>query len=281
MSSDVQTRVDIYLPVRRGIPPLRRYLSDTIERLPFTWAKARTDIAAKHLDTVFGQLWNVLNPLLLGSVYALLISFLSAGPLNVSRLAFVLGGLFAFYYTRGVVIGGANSVISSGSALMNSSFPRVTLPLASLISATLVYLPSLIVYGVFHLLAGFPVGVVTLWVFPIMVIQALLSFGLALLFSTATVFFRDIASFLPYILRIWMYLTPVLFRLDDLPFDWARDYAYVNPLAPVFDAWGSVLFDGIAPSAESLLWSLGWMVVLLVVGIWAFLSKEREFAFRI
>ena len=164
---------------------------------------------------------------------------------------------------------------------MNSSFPRVTLPLASLISATLVYLPSLIVYGVFHLLAGFPVGVVTLWVFPIMVIQALLSFGLALLFSTATVFFRDIASFLPYILRIWMYLTPVLFRLDDLPFDWARDYAYVNPLAPVFDAWGSVLFDGIAPSAESLLWSLGWMVVLLVVGIWAFLSKEREFAFRI
>jgi teichoic acid transport system permease protein len=251
-----------------------------MDRMPFAWAKAKSDLRAQHLDTALGQLWTVLNPLLLGLVYALLISIFIGRELDLVTLTRVLGGLFAFYFTRGVISGAASVVVRSGAAIMNSSFPRIALPISNLMMATLTFLPSLAVYAIFHLAAGFPVGWSTLWAFPLIIIMGVTNFGIGLLFSTATVFFRDVASFLPYLLRIWMYLTPVLFRMDDIP-DRYQAILRANPLTAVFAAWGEVLFDGRVPSGEFVAWAVISALVSLLLGVWVFITKERSFAVRI
>lgn len=275
-----ETEVHVYEALRGGLPPLGKYFRDVRSRFPFMWAKAKSDMRSQHLDTVLGQIWTVLNPLLLGLVYALLISVLVGRSLDLDTLAKVLAGLFAFFYTRGVVGGGASIIVRSGSAIMNSNFPRITLPISNLMLATIVYLPSLLVYGVFHVAAGFPLNWNTLWLVPLIVIHGVLNFGIGLFFTTSTVFFRDTASFLPYLLRIWMYVSPVLFRLDDVP-DQFRTLILWNPLTPFFAAWGQILFDGTAPAPEFVFGAIAWAVAATFLGGWFFILKERAFAFRI
>jgi ABC-type polysaccharide/polyol phosphate export permease len=94
------------------------------------------------------------------------------------------------------------------------------------------------------------------------------------------VYFRDISSFLPYVMRIWLYASPVLYYIEDVPerFHLITD---VNPLAPILGTWGDVLTRGEAPSAGRLALSVAWSVVVFVVGVLFFISREREFAVRL
>jgi teichoic acid transport system permease protein len=114
----------------------------------------------------------------------------------------------------------------------------------------------------------------------IIFIQAVLNTGLALMLSTATVFFRDTSSFLPYFLRIWMYLTPVLYLFTAVP-DNILPFMELNPLFRLFSAWQEILFLGTFPSWDNLVIAFAWAIVYVLAGGYLFLSKEREFAIRI
>jgi ABC-type polysaccharide/polyol phosphate export permease len=104
--------------------------------------------------------------------------------------------------------------------------------------------------------------------------------GATALIAAATVYFRDISSFLPYVLRIWLYASPVLYYVEDVP---QRFHFLVvaNPLAPILGAWGDVLTRGETPSASRLAFGLAWSLAIFVVGILFFISREREFAVRL
>jgi teichoic acid transport system permease protein len=104
--------------------------------------------------------------------------------------------------------------------------------------------------------------------------------GLAMFVATAQVYFRDVRNFLPYFNRIWMYGTPVLYYLDEVPsrLRWLID---LNPLTPIFASLSDVANRGLQPNATNLLWGLAWAVVLFVAGAVFFMSREREFAVRL
>ena len=107
----------------------------------------------------------------------------------------------------------------------------------------------------------------------------LLASGLAMLVAAAQVYFRDLSNFLPYMLRIWLYISPVLYYADEVPqrYKWILD---VNPLGGLLTAWSDVL-RGVAPDAAALLPGLAWGIGLFVVASLFFLSREREFAVRL
>jgi teichoic acid transport system permease protein len=266
---------------RRGMPPLRPYLRLVLERRSFAVHMARSDLKAKHYDTALGQLWRVLNPLLLAIVY-----FLVLGVILDSRrgephyFAQILSGIFAFQFTSNAANFGARSIISSGGLIMNTAFPRALLPISTIISAVLTYLPMLVVYSAFHLLAGLPVTWALLAIPLLVGIHTLLNLGAAFMLAAITVYFRDIASFLPYALRLCLYLSPVLWTVDDIP-DRLRSLLALNPLAPLLIGWQDVLIDGRWPALPVVAGAFGWALVVSVLGIWVFLSREREFAVRI
>jgi teichoic acid transport system permease protein len=136
------------------------------------------------------------------------------------------------------------------------------------------------VYAPIHLAAGLPVGPHLLWALPIMALLVLLACGLSMLVAAAQVYFRDLSSFLPYVLRIWLYISPVLYYAERVP-DRYRVILDINPLGGLLTAWSDVLNRGHAPHAESLLLGLAWGVGLFVVAGLFFLSREREFAVRL
>jgi teichoic acid transport system permease protein len=270
----------VYAPHRIGLPPLRPYLREVWRRRQFAAELSRTTLRAQHFQTALGQLWLLLNPLLLTLVYFMLVEILRRGARPPHYFAHLMAGLFAYHLFSGAITQASRSVVSGGRLVLNTAFPRTLLPLSAVATGFMRFLPTLGVYAVVHVASGLPVGPHLLWVVPEIAILVLFTAGTAMLVAAAQVYFRDVASFLPYILRIWMYGTPILYFLAAVP-DRYRTIIDLNPLTPVFAAWSDTLIQGTAPDLGYLGWALAWAVAACVGGGLFFISREREFAVRL
>jgi ABC-type polysaccharide/polyol phosphate export permease len=119
-----------------------------------------------------------------------------------------------------------------------------------------------------------------LWVVPILALLSVASLGLAAMVATLNVYFRDVAAFLPFVTRIWMYLTPIIYHYTFFPEN-VRWVQHLNPLGGLFIALQQVLIDGENPSYTYVLGATGWAFGILFFGVYLFLRREGDFAVRI
>jgi teichoic acid transport system permease protein len=270
----------VYEPHKIGLPPIGPYLRELWRRREFAREMSRTTLRQQHYNTVFGQLWLVLNPVLLAVLYFILVDILRAGSRGPEFFAHLMAGLFAYYFVADAMRLSVKSVTSGGRLILNTAFPRVLLPLSSVLAAFLRFLPTLAVYVPVHLVTGLPIEPVLLWVIPLTGLLAVLASGAAMLVSSVQVYFRDLKNFLPYLLRGWLYASPVLYYADEVP-DRYDFLLALNPLGGLLTAWSDVLNRGQAPAVESLALGMGWAFAIFVAGALFFMSREREFAVRL
>jgi teichoic acid transport system permease protein len=270
----------VYEPHKVGLPPLGSYVRELWKRREFAFELARTNLREQHFNTVFGQLWLVINPLLLAGVYFILVDILRAGSRGDEFFAHLMAGLFAYYFFQQSLQQGVRSVVSGGRLILNTAFPRALLPISSVITAFLRFLPTLAIYVPVHLITGQPVGPELLWLIPIALILAVFTAGMTMLVAAGQVYFRDLKSFLPYATRVWLYATPILYYAREVPdrYDWILA---VNPLGSIITAWSTVIDQGRAPALDDMLLGLGWAIGIFVVAATFFISREREFAVRL
>lgn len=236
---------------------------------------------AQHLDTVFGRLWLVLNPLLLAAVYFVLVDIIRKGPSRGEDfLAHLIAGIFAYYFVSGSVRDGARTVTRRGRLVLNTAFPRMLLPISSVIGHFLRFLPTLAIFAVVHVVTGLPVTANLLFVVPLIALFTLVAVGLSTFVSTLQVYFRDLAQFLPYMLRLWLYLSPILYFADEVPEKY-EIFIWLNPIGALLTAWSDVLVMGETPSLLTWGVALAWAVGLVLVGGLFFMSRERDFAVRL
>jgi ABC-type polysaccharide/polyol phosphate export permease len=279
-ANDFAEEHHVYEPHLVGLPPIAPYLREGWRRRSFAFELSRTKLRAQHFNTVFGQLWLVLNPLLLAGVYFILVDILRAGGRDEDFFAHLMAGIFAYYFVSGAVRDATKSVVSGGRLILNTAFPRVLLPLASVIIAFMRFLPTVAIYTPVHLALGLPVGPELLWLLPLVGLLVVLASGLSMIVAALQVYFRDLKSFMPYLLRVWLYSSPVLYYAYEMPEQY-RFLLDINPLGQLLAAWSNVLDEGIAPTSEQLLFASAWAFGFLVVGFVYFVSREREFAVRL
>jgi teichoic acid transport system permease protein len=270
----------VYEPHLVGLPPLLPYIKEAWRRRTFALELSRTKLRAQHFNTVFGQLWLVLNPLLLAGVYFVLVDILRGGSSRPGFFAHLVAGIFAYHLVSDAVRDGTKSVVTGGRLILNSAFPRVLLPIGSVVSATKRFVPTMIIYVPIHFAAGLSVGPVTLWVIPLFALLLVMSSGLAMIVAALQVYFRDLKNLMPYLLRVWLFASPVLYFADEMPQKY-RFLLDVNPLGQLLSAWSDVLNLGRAPSTHELVVAAAWAFGLLIVGFVFFVSREREFAVRL
>ncbi|MFM8237951.1 MAG: ABC transporter permease [Actinomycetota bacterium] len=282
MSGEVARLPIVYEPTVTGLPPLRPYLAALWERRRFIWHLARTDLKSEHYNTVLGQFWVIIDPLFLAAVYFLLRSVVRPAASGADRnlvIAHLIWAVFFFMYTHNVVTAASRSLVKGGGLILNASFPRAALPLVAVIKAACDFAPTLLVYFGFQVILGQPVTPALLFVPLVVVILTVFNTGVALLVAPLTVFYRDTANIIPYVTRIWMYITPVLFTISEIP-PGLKAYLRWNPLYPMFAALEQI-FTGSTPSLGALAAATTWAVVALFVGSVVFLSRERELAVRL
>ncbi len=270
----------VYEPHRVGLPPLRPYVRDLWRRRAFAFELARTNLRAQHFNTFLGQLWLVVNPLLLAFVYFLLVTLIREGSRGAEFFAHLMLTLFAYRFVSASIKQGSRSVVGGGRLILNTAFPRTLLPLASVLAGIMRLLPMLAVYAVAHVIVGLPIGPNLLWAIPILLMLATLAAGGTMMAATAQVYFRDLTNLLPYFLRLWLYLSPILYYADEVP-ERFKPIMAANPLYPLLGGLSDAVTLGETPSAAFLLGGLAWALAFLAAGALFFISREREFAVRL
>jgi ABC-type polysaccharide/polyol phosphate export permease len=270
----------VYEPHKVGLPPMGPYIRELWRRREFAFELSRTTLRAQHYNTVFGQLWLVLNPLLLAMVYFVLVDILRARTGGIEFLAHLMACLFVYHFVTDAIRQAVRSVVGGGRLILNTAFPRVLLPGASVISAVRRFLPTIAIYVPVHLAVGLPVGPELLWLLPVFALFTLLATGMAMLVAAGQVYFRDLKNFLQYALRMWLYASPILYFASEVP-ERYKLLLVINPLAPLLTAWSDVLDRGVAPDAVDLALGASWALAFFVGGALFFITREREFAVRL
>ena len=278
--SEFDASYHVYEPHRAGLPHLEPYFTQLWQRREFITELSRTGMRSANTSTMFGQAWLVLNPLLLAAVYFLLVNILSGGKgQGMEYFARLTAGLFLFYFISGCMSSGAGSVVGGGKLLLNTAFPRLLMVLSAVRTSFYRWLPTVPVYLVFHVLAGNPwswkTALALVYVFFVVVFAT----GLAAIIATLQVYFRDASSFLPYFIRIWLYVSPVIFPVEKLKK--FGKFELVNPLFSLLGGYQDLLTKGQMPALSTWIEAPIWAFVTLVAGTWYFMSRERDFAVRI
>ena len=270
----------VYEPYKAGLPPLVPYFRALWKRREFLYELARTNLRAQHFNTTLGQLWLILNPVLLGIVYFTLVYIIRNGGRGPEFLAHLMMSLFAFRLVSTSISSGAKSVVGGGRLLLNTAFPRLILPLESVLESFMRFLPTVIVFAVVDAIVGLPIGPQLLWVVPLIALFVVFAAGASMIAATAQVYFRDLANFLPYFTRIWLYTSPILFYAEDVP-PHLRPILIFNPMYPMLGSLNQVVIEGRNPSPVLLALSVSWALAAVLAGTLFFVSREREFAIRI
>ncbi len=275
----MSTPLQVYEPFKAGLPKLGRYWKSLWSRRTFIKEYSKSELREQHFDSVFGQLWLVINPLLLSAVYFILINIISESA-DSERYVHLTASLFLFYLVANSLTGGVKSVTAGQRLILNTAFPRIMLPISALVIAIFKFLPTLMVFMVIKAIVGSAFTIEMLWAIPVLLITIFLALGLAITISCINVYFRDIASFLPYFTRTLLYLSPILYTAKELKPS-LRFIEIFNPLFPILDSWSCVMVQGEVPQLSSMLQGLAWATGIFFVGTYFFLSREREFAVRL
>jgi teichoic acid transport system permease protein len=267
-----------------GTPPLRVYLAQLWERREFALSNAMGELRAQHMDTTLGNLWHLLNPILLITIYYVVFDVI----LNASRglenfIAFLSIGVFVYQWSAKAITGGARAIVGNEGLIRSLQFPRALLPISTVLQETVSFLPSVVMMILVVLLTG--EGITPAW--PLIVPVFLLMFGFCLgaafLTARAADRFRDTLNLLPFVFRLVFYGSGVLYAVDER-FDifriwWVEAIFVANPFYALISLWRDALMTTVEIRHVSLLWlsASAWTVIMLVVGLLVFRAGEKEY----
>jgi teichoic acid transport system permease protein len=270
------------LPASSRVAKAVDYLQELWRRREFAVALGLGNLKARNASTSLGLFWWVLNPLLLGTVYFVIFGLFFGRDSPGEFLVYLLSGMFPFHFTAQAMTGGANSIIQNARLLANLRFPRLLLPISTLIEALVGFLASLVVLaGVIagtELLMPSNQGYFTfrLAYLPLIVaIQLIFNLGLAGISARLAVPFRDINNLIPYLNRIWLYLTPIIWPvalLEEMS-PTLRTFVRLNPMFDIVGLYRSVML-GTNLMMDQVLGALAWASFFGVVGVAVFVRNE-------
>jgi teichoic acid transport system permease protein len=272
----------IYEPHVRFVPPLRPYFRDLWDRRAFAAELARSKVKGARSNTVLGSLWALIDPLFMVCLYYFLFTVLRGGSRPESFIPIIVSGILHFQVSAGALNEGGNSVSASSHLMLNSTFPRMLLPISSVYGGLLKFLPSVPIIFFAAILLDAEVGPQMAWWFVLFPLQVAIGLGLALAISTAVVFFRDIKNVLTYVSRIMFFTSPIIYPialLDQLP-EGLQSTLRCMPFFGIFANYQHII-SGEQPETSLLLISVSWGIGTLLVGSWLFLRFEREFTAKL
>ena len=258
--------------------PLEDYFLSVWARREYMLSVPVADFRAQNLDTVLGNFWHVVNPLLQVGVYFLVFGVILKTDRGLDNfLTFLAVGVFTYHFTQRSTTKGARAIVSNDGLIRSIAFPRVILPVAAVLGEGLAYLPAMVVM----LLVAVATGV---WPNPfwgmllaVLFLQVLLNFGLAFIAARATAMFRDFEQVLPFIFRIVFYLSGVLYSVEDrVSNPQVRRLFNLNPVYAITTLARDAVFGELGPG---VLWASasGWAVVLFVAGFFFFKEGEKDY----
>lgn len=241
----------------------------------------RRDLIASYQQTIIGPVWMFLQPLLTTLIYLLVFgSFAKVSTDGVPKILFYLSGTIIWTFFFDNISGTMYTFITNAQIFNKVYFPRLIMPISNIITQSvrlsiqlllfiIIFLFYYIVYDKFELSY-------TLFLIPFLILlTAAFALGSGLLISVFTARYRDVDTFFQYVLRLGMFVTPVVFPSSIVPLKYHFLF-WLNPLTPIIETFRAVFFNVGAIQYNYLLLAVVNITLLLILGLVLFKRRETE-----
>jgi lipopolysaccharide transport system permease protein len=276
------TQSDLDATVVTRIEPTRRWRGFGLgelwayrELLAFlTWR----DIAVRYKQTFLGAAWAVLQPTATMVVFSLFFGRLADVPSDgLPYPIFAYAALLPWTFFASGLAQSSQSLVSSSNLISKVYFPRLAVPIASVLGGGVDFLIAFCILIVMMVAYGIVPTVAVLFL-PLLILLALVaSLGVGLWLSALNVRYRDVQYVVPFLVQLWLFATPVAYSSSLLEQPWRTLYG-VNPMVGVVDGFRWALLDTARPALGPLAVSVVAAVALLIGGTAYFRRTERVFA---
>jgi lipopolysaccharide transport system permease protein len=248
------------------------------------WFLTWRDIKLRYKQTALGVAWAVLQPLFTMAVFTVFFGKLGKLPSDGKPYAlFVLAALLPWQLFAYALTQSSNSLVAEQRLITKVYFPRLIVPVASVLSGLVDFLVAFCLMAV--MMAAGPVfgwftvtptaAVLAIPIFTLFAVLTALAVGLWL--SALNVQYRDVRYTIPFLTQFWMFLTPVAYSASLVPPAYRLLYG-LNPMAGVVEGFRWALLNTDAPDWGMMAVSAGVVLVLLAGGLFYFRRMERTFA---
>jgi lipopolysaccharide transport system permease protein len=244
----------------------------------------RRELRQRYKGSVLGVLWYLVNPLVLMGAYTLVFSVLlkAFGDIPDYPL-FLLVGLVVWVFFSQALLAAAPSLVLQAPLVRKVRFPRQVIPGSVVTVQLTTFLVMLALLAPVALVVRDSFGASLLYLPVIVGALFCLALGLGLGVSALHAYYRDVEPVLAAALLPWFFITPIFFRIEDLPGAQSHPLAadlleWANPVAPFIEATRDVLFLGQAPEAAVMAYVLGAGAVALAAGWIVFRRLDPEMA---
>jgi len=236
------------------------------------------DIKVRYKQTLLGAAWAILQPLLTTLVFTLFFGVLAGvGSDGVPYPVFAYAGLLPWTFFANSVTQSSNSLVGNANLITKVYFPRIIIPSAAVgaglvdFAIAFVVLVGLMIYYRVSVTWG------TLML-PVLALHlTLFSIAIGMWLSALNVKYRDIRFVLPFLIQLWMFVSPVIYPASMIPEQW-RWLLMLNPLTGVIENFRAALFVQKQFEWVSLGISMASTVLMLLYSIYSFRRMEKHFA---
>ena len=249
----------------------------------------KRDITTSYKQTILGPLWWIIQPSMTVLMYMVVFGGIAGIPTDdIPQPLFYLSGVCLWQYFTACLNNASGTFVGNAGIFGKVYFPRLIMPLESIISNLVrfgIQLGLFLVVYLFYAIKGY--AVVPNWhlfLFPLLVVMlAGLGLGFGIIISSMTTKYRDLSILFSFIVQLWMYATPIVYPLSQVKgkVKWGidlYDLMHYNPVTPVLEAFKyGALGAGEFIGWGWLAYSFGFMVVLLALGILIFNKVQQNF----
>lgn len=256
----------------------RQYWRDLWRYRELFYFLAWRDILVRYKQTVIGVAWAVIRPLLTMLVLTFIFGKLAKMPSGgVPYPILVFCGMLPWQFFATAFSESGNSLVSNAGMISKVYFPRLVVPVSSVITSFVDFLISSVLMTLMMLYYGYVPGV-SIVMLPVFVLLAFATaFGSGLWVSALMVRYRDFRYIVPFIVQFGLYVSPVGFSSNVVPEEWRWLYS-INPMVGVIDGFRWAILG-----EQNIYWPGFWIsvsgvILIIISGIWYFRRTERTFA---
>lgn len=249
-----------------------------IERRELIASLTYRDIKARYKQSVLGIAWALLTPLAMTVVFTVFASLigLDSGT-DIPYPVFAYAGLLPWEFFSLAIGAGTECLVVNFSLITKIYFPREVFPIAATLGKTVDLGLGILVMVPLFLVFRVKVTPLVLLVPLILLVQICFMLGLSFLFSSANLFYRDIRHVVALLLKVWMYMTPIIYPLEKVPEKFLFVYM-LNPMVSILDSFRRVTLYGQEPAWGYLGMAAVVSVLTLIIGYRVFKRLEPAFA---
>lgn len=262
-------------------------LKDVWRYRDLLWMFVKRDFKAQYKQTILGPLWHLIQPLFTTIIFMVVFTNIAKIPTDgVIPVLFYMSGITIWNYFSSCLNATSNTFVANAGIFSKVYFPRLILPLSVVAS-------NIVKFGIqFFLLIvavlwfnftsssslGHPPSLSSLILIPVIVlVMAGQGLGLGIIISSMTTKYRDLTVLIGFAVQLLMYATPVVYPMSTIANEQVKSWISLNPLAPLVEAFRYATLGAGSFDASGFGYSVGFMLVTLLIGLLMFSKVEQTF----